>query len=362
MAKTNPYSKRTAAARAALKQRKLDGLIVTKPANVRYLSGYSGSSGLLWLVRRESLLLTDFRYQEQCKREVRGSRTVIIKKSLFEDLLAVPSFAKARTVGFESPALAFAQYAFLKKRARTKRYVATEKIVEAIRLIKGSGELAKVARAAAIADRAFAAIVKRIRPGMTEEDVAAQLDGLMKHFGSSKPSFDTIVASGQNSALPHAQPGSRKLRRGDFLTMDFGATYQGYHSDMTRTVCIGRPTPKHRQIYNLVLEAQLKGLRAVRHGTRGADADAAAREVIEQAGYGSCFGHGLGHGVGLEVHEGPGLRKLSEDVLKTGQVVTVEPGVYLPGWGGVRIEDLVVVTRSGCRILSRSPKKLTVIP
>lgn len=352
------YRKRLAVARAALRQQRLDGLIVTGPANLRYLCGYSGSSGLLWLSFRESVFFTDFRYQEQIRREVTATRAVIVKKSLLDDLALLPALRKARRIGYESGHLLCSQLERLSKDISCKKLISTVGIVENSRLVKDQGELAKISKAAAIADEAFASIIKFIRPGMTERAVANKLDYFLKQFGADKPSFDSIVASGPNSALPHAQPGDRKIRKGDFLVMDFGARYQGYCSDMTRTICIGRPTDRHLEIYNLVHRAQADGLRAVRPGARGREADAAARDVIEGAGYGKYFGHGLGHGVGLEVHEGPRLGKISEDLLKLGNVVTVEPGIYLPGWGGVRIEDLVAVTAKGCRVLSHSNKRL----
>lgn len=355
------YPKRLASVRRALRAQRLDGMIVSGLANVRFLCGYSGSSGLLWISSNAAVFFTDFRYQEQAKREVRASKKVIIKKSLLDDLLALPAVAKSRRIGYESGHLLCSQLERITKDIPQRRVKPTAGLVEAVRQAKDPGELAKIARAAAIADRAFSGIVKFIKPGMSERTVANQLDFLLKQYGADKPSFDSIVASGPNSALPHAQPGDRRLRRGDFLVLDFGARHQGYCSDMTRTVCIGRPSARHLEIYDLVDRAQAAGLRAVRPGMRGREADGAARAVIEEAGYGKYFGHGLGHGVGLEVHEGPRLGKTSEDILKPGNVVTVEPGVYLPGWGGVRIEDLAAVTEKGCRVLSRSTKKLISI-
>jgi Xaa-Pro aminopeptidase len=355
------YSKRLASTRKAMRTNRLDGMIVTGLANVRFLCGYSGSSGLLWITRHASVFFTDFRYQEQAKREVKASQKVIIQKSLLDDLLATPSVAKARRIGYESGHLLCSQLDRLSKGIPAKRLVPTSGLMESARLVKDVGELHKIAKAASIADRAFSAIQKFIKPGVSERAVANQLDYYLKRFGADKPSFDSIVASGPNSALPHAQPGERRFRRGDFLVLDFGARHQGYCSDMTRTVCIGKPTDRHLEIYRLVHRSQAQGLRAVRPGVRGREADGAARAVIEGAGYGKYFGHGLGHGVGLEVHEGPRLGKTSEDVLRPGHVVTVEPGVYLPGWGGVRIEDLVAVTERGCRVLSGSTKKLISI-
>jgi Xaa-Pro aminopeptidase len=316
---------------------------------------------LLWISKKQSVFFTDFRYQEQVKREVFGAKAVIIKKSLWEELFQLQDFKKARNIGFEKADLSYSQYEFLHKELKRRKAVPVAGMVEDLRKVKAAEETAKIAKAAAIADRAFARIVKFIKPGMTELQLAAQLEHYMKDLGASNPSFDSIIAAGPNSALPHAQPSGRKIRKGDFIVLDFGATYQGYRSDMTRTLCVGKPTPKHLKIYDTVLKAQLAGLKAIKAGVRGKEADAAARQIIDQAGYSKYFGHGLGHGVGLDVHELPGVGSKSENLLPADSVVTCEPGIYLPGWGGVRIEDLVVVTKAGCRILSRSPKKMIII-
>jgi Xaa-Pro aminopeptidase len=347
--------------RAAFKKQRIDGLIVTNLRNIRYLCGYSGSSGLLWISKKQSAFFTDFRYQEQVKREVFGAKAVIIKKSLYEELFQLPDFRKARNIGFEKTDLSYSQYELLKKELKKRKAVPVSGLVEELRKVKTPEEINKIAQAASIADQAFARIVKFIRPGMTELQVAAQLEHYMKDLGASNPSFDSIIAAGPNSALPHAQPSNRRIRKGDFIVLDFGATWQGYRSDMTRTLCVGKPTPKHLKIYDVVSKAQLAGLKAIKAGVKGKEADADARQVIDRVGYGQYFGHGLGHGVGLDVHEQPNLGSKSENMLPAGSVVTCEPGIYLPGWGGVRIEDLVAVTQNGCRILSKSSKKLIII-
>ncbi|MCU0606864.1 MAG: Xaa-Pro peptidase family protein [Candidatus Edwardsbacteria bacterium] len=352
-------ARRAAAARRAMTRAGLAALLVSRPANIRYLCGYTGSAGLLLVTRRGSTFLTDFRYQEQVKREVTAARCVIIRTDLYSDLVALPGIRALRRIGFESQHLTFDRYDFLRKHLRPP--VPTAGLIEGLREIKDRSEIGAITKAAAIADRAFARIVREIRPGMTETAIAARLEALMKEQGASRPSFETIVGSGPNGALPHAKPGPRTVRKGDFIVLDFGAQYRGYCSDMTRTVVLGRPSDRHKLIYGIVQRAQQAGLDAVRAGVSGRAADAAARDVIERAGHGGRFGHGLGHGVGLEVHERPRLGRLSDDVLRAGAVVTVEPGVYLPGWGGVRIEDLVVVTDAGNRVLSRSPKQLIAI-
>jgi Xaa-Pro aminopeptidase len=357
----DPHAKRIAAARRRLKRQGLDAMLFSNLVNIRHLVGYSGSSGLLWLTDRRAVFLTDFRYQEQCRQEVRGARTAIIKRSLWEDLFELTDIGRRTRLGFEHHHLSFAQHETLQRKLPRCKLVPVRGLAEGLRAIKGAGEIAAIARAAAIADAAFAVLVKRLKPGLRENAVAAELDYLLQQQGAQKPSFDTIVASGPNSALPHARPGDRTLRRGDFVVCDFGAQHRGYCSDMTRTVCIGRTTAHQRELYALVQRAQLAGLRAVRPGAVGRDVDAAARRIIDGAGHAEHYGHGLGHGVGLEVHEAPRLGKLSDDVLAAGHVVTVEPGVYLPGEGGVRIEDLVAVTAAGCRILTKTAKELISI-
>ncbi len=357
--RSNDHSVRTASARRAIAEAGLDALVVSQPANIRYLCGYSGSAGLLLVTARGSDFLTDFRYQEQVKREVKGARCRIIRRDLFTDLAGLPGIRSLRKVGFESQHLPFERYDFLRR--NLKAVIPTAGLVERLRQTKQAAEIAAIAAAAAVADRAFAQIVREIKPGMTERAIAARLDFLLKSLGADRPSFETIVGSGPNGALPHARPGSRRVRQGDLIVLDFGAQRRGYCSDMTRTVAVGRPTDRQRHIYGIVRDAQLAGLKAVRAGVSGKAADAAARGVIAAAGYGERYGHGLGHGVGLEVHELPRLGKLSDNVLAEGAVVTVEPGIYLPGWGGVRIEDLVAVTRSGNRVLSRSTKELIAI-
>jgi Xaa-Pro aminopeptidase len=353
------HAKRIAVVRRAIARAGLDALLVNHLVNVRYLCGYSGSSGLLLVTPGINHFLTDFRYQEQIKREVTGARCVIIKKDCYTDLLGVAGLGKLRRIGFEAQHLTFDHYDFLRK--NLKAFVPAIGVVERLREVKQSGEVTAIAGAARIADRAFARIVREIKPGMSELAIAARLEFLLKSLGASRPSFDTIVGSGPNGAQPHAKPGQRKVRKGDFIVLDFGAFYHGYCSDMTRTVVLGKTTDKHKRIYGIVRDAQLAGLHTVRAGVSGKQADAAARAVIEREGYGKYFGHGLGHGVGMEVHELPRLGKLSDNILPENSVVTVEPGVYLPGWGGVRIEDLVVVTKTGNRVLSRSSKELISI-
>ncbi len=345
----------------ALGQKKLDVMLFTSLLNIRYLAGYSGSSGMLLVNPRGADFLTDFRYKEQSAKEVRGARTTIITSSLLEELSRLPAFVRSRKIGIEEQNLTYAQFLQLQKLAPKKKFVPASGLAENLRQIKANDEIGKIAQAAHIADLAFSRIIRFIKPGLTEKAIAAQLDHTLKMLGAANPSFDSIVGSGPNGALPHAQPSDRKVRKGDFIVLDFGAIHQGYHSDMTRTICLGRPTEKHLKIYDIVTKAQAAGLKAVKAGIKGKVADLAAREIIDRAGYGKYYGHGLGHGVGLAVHEAPGVGMKAENILPENSIVTVEPGIYLPGWGGVRIEDLVVVVKGGCRILSGSTKKLITI-
>lgn len=354
-------NKRITNIQRAVVKNNLDGMLFTNLLNIRYLAGYSGSSGVLWVTPRRAVFLTDFRYKEQSAREVKNARTVIIADSLLDDLVKLPEFINARKIGIEEQAMSYFQYRNLQNKSKGKKLVPVSGMAEKLRQIKTAEEIIKIARAAQIADQAFSRILKFIKPGISEKHIATELDHTLKTLGSSNPSFDSIVGSGPNGALPHAQPGDRKVRKGDFIVLDFGAIYQGYHSDMTRTVCLGHPTEKHLKIYDIVSRAQMAGLKAVKAGIKGKEADLAARKIIDEAGYGKCYGHGLGHGVGLEVHEGPNMGIKSENILPEGSLVTVEPGIYLPGWGGVRIEDLVVVKKNSCRVLSKSTKKLIII-
>lgn len=335
----------------------VDAFVVSSPANRRYLTGFTGSAGTVVVGREEAYLLVDFRYVEQAKAQAQGVSVVHyddVHKSLGEILAKL----KAKKVAFEAAHATVAAVRKLEEKIPGVTWTPVEDWVEELRAVKDAKELKAIQAAVDLADRAFAYILDRIR-GRTEREIAFDLEFFMRREGAAKLAFDTIVASGPNGALPHASPTDRVVQDGDLVTLDFGAVVDGYCSDMTRTVAVGKADDRQREIYQLVLEAQRAGLAAVRPGRTGKEVDAEARAVIERAGHGEHFGHGLGHGVGLEIHERPPvLSKAGEWVLKEGMVTSVEPGVYIPGWGGVRIEDLVVVTAEGCRVLTRSPKEL----
>ena len=333
-----------------------EAFLVTQPENRRYLSGFTGSAGTLLLTAAEAYLLTDFRYVEQSRAQaplfdIRQYQTMTDTLAELVDLLGI------RQIAFEADHVTHSDAQELAEKVPVD-WVSTTGLVSKLRWVKDEREIEHIAKAAAIADEALAEIMPMIKAGVTEREIALELEFAMKRRGSEGFAFNSIIASGPNGALPHAVPTDRRLVDGDFLVMDFGAVWQGYRSDMTRTLVIGTPTEKHREIYEITLEAQLAGLAAVAPGKTGAEVDQVSRDVITRAGYGDMFGHGLGHGVGLAIHEGPTLSKRGQDPLAPGMVVTVEPGIYLPGWGGVRIEDLVVVTEDGCRILSSTTKEM----
>ncbi|MGE5576866.1 MAG: M24 family metallopeptidase [Syntrophothermus sp.] len=335
----------------------LDAVIITKPENFRYLSGFTGE-GLLLITAEKALLLTDFRYTQQALQqapEFEIVRTGIPSVNTLADEVEKVGVKKA---GFESEHVTVNVLLSWQEKLKGVSLEPLEGVVGKIRMVKDQEEQNTIRKAVEIADQAFKQILSRIIPGVTEREVALELEFIMKRAGAEKLGFDTIIASGPRAALPHGVASDRVIAAGDLVTLDFGCFYQGYTSDMTRTVVVGQATDRQREIYNVVLEAQSAGLRAVRAGLRGSEVDAVARQVIADAGYGEYFGHGLGHGVGLEIHEAPRLAQSDDTLLAPGMVVTVEPGIYIPEWGGVRIEDMVVVTEDGCEVLTQSTKEL----
>jgi Xaa-Pro aminopeptidase len=342
-----------------LSHRGLAYLVVSSISNVRYLSGFSGSTAWLLAGREKAVLITDFRYKEQAEGEV--FRGIEIKIDTREPLTVVCDMAPALKgkVAFEAGSLTYA--AFEKLRSSAGGLTPVEGLVEDLRKTKDETEIASISRAAEIADAVFAEILGEIRVGLSEVDLAARIDFLLRKKSSEVPAFKTIVASGPHSSLPHASPTSRIIRNGDLVKMDYGAIWDGYCSDMTRTVVMGKASDKVREVYGIVLEAQKRAIAGIRAGMACRDVDALARSHIESKGYGDSFGHGLGHGLGLEVHEGPKLSKKSDETLQVGNVVTVEPGIYIPGWGGVRIEDMVVAREDGCDVLTSADKSLVEV-
>lgn len=335
----------------------LDALLVTRLVNVRYLTGFTGSNGQLLVTAADGVFLTDGRYEGQVRREVPDVERKTYPRRFLPELADVCRERAVERLGFESAGVTHKTWRELDSDL-SLNLVPTENLVEGLRWIKDPDELALIERAQAATDDAFERVTSKLAEGVTEREVAFELEAAMRDAGADAVGFPTIAAFGENTAEPHHGPTDRPLARGDVVKLDFGSRVDGYHSDMTRTVALGEPDPRLREIHEVVLRAQEAGAGAVRGGARAGDADAAARAVIEAGGLGERFGHPLGHGIGLEVHEGPTLRAGSEDVLPDGAIVTVEPGVYVPGLGGVRIEDMVVVEADGCRALPRTPKTL----
>jgi Xaa-Pro aminopeptidase len=349
------------AIRSRIQEQRLDGLLITNGYNRRYVSGFTGSSGCCLLTEQNADLLTDFRYIEQATRQAPEFEIVRHGADMLETVIERARQHGAKRLGFEKNHITYALYQRLEELASDIELVPVAGIVESSRLVKTPEEVQNIKEAAKIADKAFAHILTYIKPGITELAVANELDFYMRSLGAAGVSFDTIVASGVRSALPHGVASDKVIEKGDMVTLDFGAYYKGYCSDITRTIAVGEPGEKMREVYDVVLRAQLNGVKKIKAGLTGKEADALTRDIITEAGYGSYFGHSTGHGIGLEVHEGPTLSMRGEQKLEPGMVVTVEPGIYLEGVGGVRIEDDVLITEYGCEILTQSPKELLVI-
>ena len=360
-------SERLVAARALLEARRLDAVLVSDPTDVRYLSGFRGDDTLLLVSRDAAFICTDSRYFEQARDEAGGFELV---RSEGGDLLVADALAAWRSrattaaggprLGFQGDVLVYAGYRRL-RRAFDGRLVNLGARVSALRRVKDAGELALLRRAAAITEEALEAVVAGGLAGRSERDVAWAIEVAVHEAGGEGLAFPTIVAAGPHGALPHAIPGDTRIARGDLVVIDMGARLDGYNSDITRTVAVGSVSDEARSVYEVVLRAQLAGLAAVREGVLCRAVDGAARRVIDEAGYGERFGHGTGHGVGLEIHEQPRVARRGGDRLVAGTVVTVEPGVYLEGRFGVRIEDTLAVTVDGCERLTRSTKELRVV-
>jgi Xaa-Pro aminopeptidase len=338
----------------------LDGLLLTGLSNIRYLTGFSGSSALVVVTARDVVLITDFRYQTQVADEVGDLAQVVIEPAslwtgLWGQLAQMPA---VKVMGFETAHLQHREFQRLVEAGARWQWRPTMDLVEALRERKDESEIALIREAAGVATRALSRTLPQVRAGMSELAVAGVLEKALRDEGSEGFPFASIVAGGPRSALPHARSSTRELSAGDFLLMDFGAEVGGYCSDITRTVVVGRADEEHRAVYEIVRQANDRAARGVRAGMSGRDADAIARHYIDRAGFGELFGHSLGHGIGLEVHEAPRLARTADASLPEGAVVTIEPGVYRPGWGGVRIEDDVVLGADGPHILTEFPREL----
>lgn len=346
--------------REALKENGLDALLVTNPYNRRYMTGFTGSAGVAVVSAEDAVFITDFRYTEQAAKQVQGFRIVKHEKTIIEEVANQVKEMKIKTLGFEKDNVSFGTYELYNDKVDAE-LKAVSGIVEKLRMVKTADEIEILQQAAKIADDAFAHICTFIKPGVTELEVSNELEMFMRKQGATSSSFDTIVASGERGALPHGVASDKVIQSGELVTLDFGALYNGYISDITRTVAVGEPSEQLKEIYEVTLAAQVLALEKIKPGMTGIEADAIARDYIKSKGYGDAFGHSTGHGIGLEVHEGPALSFRSETVLVPNMTVTVEPGIYLPGIGGVRIEDDIIITEDGNVRLTHSPKELIIL-
>lgn len=347
--------------RAVLQQQPCKALLITNATNRLYMTGFTGSSGMALITETKAYLLTDFRYMTQAPAQAAGYEVVEHAPNPIETVKDLLTGQGITRVGFEQNDMTYGAYRNTAKALGEIELVATEGVVEQLRMIKDDSEIAVMQEAADLADRTFTHILNYLKPGAKETDIALEIEIFVRKHGAASTSFETIVASGERSALPHGKASDRIIQPNEFVKLDYGAYYNRYCSDITRTVVVGKPTDKHKEIYGIVLEAQMEALDKIRPGMTGKEADGIARSVIARYGYGDYFGHGTGHGLGMEVHEAPRLSKQGETVLTPGMTVTVEPGIYLPGFGGVRIEDDIVITDSGIKILTHSSKDLIVL-
>ena len=353
---------RVARLREKMKEIDLDAFLVTTKENRQYLTGFTGSFGWVLVTKREVYLMTDSRYVEQASKETSGCKIVQLQHFTPPvTLRMIMTDVDAVTLGVESDRLTYEEFERVANQVRRKAVTPIAGFVDRLRRVKDEEEIKLLARAEEIGDEAFKHVLGVIKPGMTEREIAIELEFQMRKAGASGLSFDTIVASGKRSSMPHGLASDKKVEAGDFITMDFGCVYQGYCSDMTRTIALGSVDEKQETVYNLVRKAQEDAIAAVHAGVTGKEIHAVAQNVFQEAGYGAYFGHGLGHSVGLEIHEAPTFAPRTEDIIPENTVITVEPGLYLPNWGGVRIEDLIVVKEDGCINLTHSPKELIIL-
>ncbi len=338
----------------------VDCAVITSDINRRYFTGMKSSAGVLAIFKEKSYLLIDFRYIEKAKKNAENCEVILLTK-LKEQLNELFEKHNAKVVAVEAETMTIATLEKYKENHPEIEFDTSKKLSDAItkiRAIKTPDEIEKITKAQRIAENAFSAALEFIKVGVTEKEIALFLNNHMLSNGAEDISFDTIALCGKNTSLPHGVPSEETVKEGEFVLMDFGAVYEGYHSDMTRTICVGKPSEEMEKVYNTVLSAQLKALEGIKADVIGQDIDTLARDVIKENGYGDYFGHGLGHGVGMEIHENPSLSPLYNLPIKENVVVTVEPGIYLPEKFGVRIEDFVVVTEKGCNNLTKTEKNL----
>lgn len=356
-----PLAKRLEVIREKLKKHKIDGILITKGVNYRYISGFTGSSAYLIVTQSNADLITDFRYTEQAKKQAPMFNIIEYKGNVSQEIGRLLNEHCIDSLGFESDYITYEQYINYNSKLQIEELVPIKNIVEDMRIIKDLAELDLIREAARIVDGVFVAILPLIKPGICEIEIAAEIEYRMKKFGAQDSSFQTIVASGTRSAMPHGVASNKKIENGDVITMDFGAIFEGYCSDITRTVFLGKPEGKMVKVYNTVLKSQKEALKGAHRGMKGKEVDAIAREIINSNGFENKFGHGLGHGVGLEVHEEPRFSPLAEKIIENDMVVTVEPGIYIENYGGVRIEDMIIIRDDKPEIITKAPKEMIVL-
>ncbi|KMN69597.1 aminopeptidase [Bacillus cereus] len=339
----------------------IDGLLITKKENRQYATNFTGSAGVVLIAAHKAIFITDFRYVDQAKTEIKAAEIIMHKGNLEEEVANQVSKLKIQKLGIEDNNMTLQQFKKLQKYIHTEMVPVCE-IIEDIRLIKDTSEIETMKIAATIADEAFHHIVTFLKPGISETDVRDELEFFMRKKGATSSSFQIIVASGVRSSLPHGVASNKIIERGDIVTLDFGALYDGYCSDITRTVAIGEPSEEFQKIYNVVREALKRGTEAIKPGETAKSIDDITRNYITEHGYGQYFGHSTGHGLGLEIHEPLRLSQESKATLEEGMVVTVEPGIYIPNWGGCRIEDDIVITKDGYEVITKSNRELIIIP
>ena len=356
-----PYEERLKSIRKILDLNQLDGILFNSLENIRYLCGFTGSDGALVITQKESFFLTDSRYWIQSEEEVKGSQIVHYRKKM-EGVFSLLFDLKLRKVGFESASLPFsAHQSLIEKLPPEAKLISLEGEIKNIRALKDKQELTLLRTSIEIASKAFLEILERFKEGVVEREVALELEWSMKRNGAEALGFDIIIASGKRSALPHGKASAKRVEKGDFILIDFGSEFQGYHSDQTRTVVCGGPSSEQQKIYRIVKEAHDKAIERVRPGIPISEVDGAARDHIRNEGYGEYFGHGLGHGIGVAVHEDPVVNSENKELVQEGMVFTIEPGIYIPNLGGVRIEDMVLATPHGAELLTYLPGELRVI-
>lgn len=338
----------------------IEGLLVTTAKNVRYLANFTGSAGIVLITKNESYFITDFRYTEQAREQAKGFKVIIHQNGIYNEVKEILEKENIQLLGIEADDMNVSTYSQLSELFEAV-LVQTSAVVEKIRQIKDQSEIAAIQEACRITDQAFDHILTFIKPGVSEIEVANELERFVKTKGSSGMSFETIVASGVRSSMPHGVASEKLIEEGDLVTLDFGCYYQGYTSDMTRTIAVGEVDDKLKEIYQIVLEANEKVTAATKAGMTGKEVDAIARDYISEAGYGDNFGHSTGHGIGLDIHEGPGISFRNEEALVVNEVITNEPGIYIEGLGGVRIEDDLIVNEDGVTVLNKSPKNLIIL-